>query len=219
MTLPTPTDPLVGGVRLKVLPAGTILHRIHAAVISGVSAPSTAFNPGLGRPARFSPISNGKGNPIPTMYLAETFETAVFETIFHEVPVTTNALLKTVKKQDIDDRAYSRLSLTMPVSVATLSAPDLKRWGVTRADLLESEAICYLDTARWAEAVWKTDPLAAGLEWTSKQADDGKAFMFFGDRVPAAALQLVDVVNVATSRSLLSEIRAAGKRAGIMISV
>lgn len=43
------------------------------------------FNPGLKGNARFSPIQDADGDPIPTVYAAATFDAAAMESVFHDV--------------------------------------------------------------------------------------------------------------------------------------
>jgi hypothetical protein len=57
----------------------TTLHRIHQAAYGALQ-----FNAGRGN-ARFSPINDANGKPIPTIYAAATFECAAMESVFHDV--------------------------------------------------------------------------------------------------------------------------------------
>ncbi|HYG91327.1 MAG TPA: RES family NAD+ phosphorylase [Azospirillum sp.] len=249
---PAPPSPFPD-INRKTLAAGTILHRLHAAGFAG-----NAFNPGTGRPARFSPIfqpdgtvlpaaldgfhrappvepdstlhSNVRkgdtagrswkhpcaGRIIPTLYAATTLECAAFESVFHDVPF--DAVFKSVKYQDIQDRAHSELRLERALTVATLSEPGLNRWGLTRALLIDTPATQYAATARWAEAVHRACPDVDGLEWTSHRCDDGKAYLLFGDRVREAALTEAGRRTAATANDLLEELRRFGQRAGIIIT-
>ncbi len=51
------------------LPKGQILHRVHQRKYQPVQ-----FNPGIQGNARFSPIRNEQGQPIPTLYVGTSFD-------------------------------------------------------------------------------------------------------------------------------------------------
>lgn len=59
----TPTPPEVLHATIKTLEAGTILHRVHRGKYR-----ADQFNPGTQGNARFSPIRDAQGAPIPTLY-------------------------------------------------------------------------------------------------------------------------------------------------------
>lgn len=198
-------------VNLQALQAGTVLHRLHVTGRGG-----DAFNPCLGRPARFSPIYAANGDCVPTLYAASSFESAVFESVFHEIPI--KAARKSVKKQDIDDRAHSLITLRRDVSVVTIYAPDLLLWNMERSELVDTSPMHYARTARWAEAIYRACPDAAGLAWTSRKCDPHAAYVFFGDRLRPGDVDAT-LREDAGSAKLLSEIRDLGKRAGIVITV
>ena len=64
-----------------ILPVDSILHRVHLEDYG-----ATAFNPGVHGNARFSPICNAEGQPIPTLYAGASLACALMETVFHDVP-------------------------------------------------------------------------------------------------------------------------------------
>ena len=186
------------------------LHRIY-----DESFAANSFNPCLGRPTRFAPIRS-KGKCIASMYAGETFECAVFETIFHDVPV--NAKLKVVLLKDIAGRAYGVLKLKRTLLLGALFTPDLKTLGLKRAQLIDAAAKWYLETARWAEAIHAQYHDLDGLVWTSRQCDPNVAFLFYGDRVRSSDLaEKSSPISVRHSATLLKSIRAFGSRAGITI--
>ena len=64
-----------------ILPVDSILHRVHLEDYG-----ATAFNPGVHGNARFSPICNAEGQPIPILYAGASLACALMETVFHDVP-------------------------------------------------------------------------------------------------------------------------------------
>ena len=72
-----------------------------------------------------------------------------------------------------------RLELTRSLRVAVLHGTGLRRLKVT-AELTSGPASDYRSTVRWAEAAH--DAGFDGLVWMSRQCNDAKAYVFFGDR-------------------------------------
>lgn len=56
----------------------------------------------------------------------------------------------------------------------------------TKAELIASAPIDYLDAARWAEAIHRQQSDVDGLVRMSRQRDPDQALMLFGDRVGKA---------------------------------
>lgn len=195
-----------------VLPAGSQLIRVHSPDFTGVD-----FNPCKGLPSRFAPLKLPAGDCLPTLYAATTFECAVHESIFHELPY--NASRKVIREDKVITRAVSWLVTKQDLEVVRLNEPDLNRLGLTRADLIDTPNSGYDTTARWAESLHRGNPTAAGLAWTSRRCDPDQAYVFFEDRVPPRALAITKRVDLATSPSHLAEVRQFGQRAGITITL
>lgn len=72
--------------------------------------------------------------------------------------------------------------------LAGLSNVALRKLGVPRAQLIDTEKDCYPQTRRWAEAIHARAAKIRGLCWTSRQDDRALAIMLFGDRIVAKTL-------------------------------
>ncbi|MFK0207914.1 RES family NAD+ phosphorylase [Agrobacterium sp. NPDC090283] len=168
--------------------AGTRFHRVHDQRFE-----SCSFNPGKGRPGRFAPLFLGTG-PIPTQYLATDYECAVHETIFHDVPIDEPN--KTVGVDNIKPLAHSLIELKRDLVLVPLFAPDLAKWSVSRADLIDTTAADYHITAQWALAIHQSRPDVDGLIWTSKRCDPQQAIILFGDRVAETDLHGISNVPI-----------------------
>lgn len=210
MALPRPPDRL-SPPTVTTLPTGTDLHRLNSPTFAG-----NAFNPCRGAATRFAPIVDRRGACVPSLYAGSSLEAAVFETVFHDVPVVPG--IQTVPLQHVQDRCHSVLRLTRPIRLARLRTPDLKRWGVARADLIGSLPPSYRHTARWAEALHHQFDDLDGLVWTSNQCDPDDATLLFGDRVQEETIGLV-ATTACSDPTLLAAIRAAGQRAGIILTL
>lgn len=211
MTLSDPPSPFPP-FNTGLLPAGAVLVRFHAPEFAGEEP-----NPCKGGRTRFAPIHDPGGACVPTLYAAQSLESAAFESVFHDVPHTAED--KFVPLQRVTSRVVSWLELRVDLKLANLFEPDLNRLRLTRTDLIDTPASAYDRTARWAEAFHSADPGVAGLAWTSRRCDTAAAYMLFGDRLPSGALMARDRVVVGSSAELLSQIRAFGERAGIILTI
>lgn len=179
----TPFPPSSLAMTLLTLPRGSILHRVHRDIYSG-----TTFNPGLQGNARFSPIRDRLGQAVPTLYGGSTLACAMMETIFHDVPHTSG--FKSFAKNKLLDQIHSPLHLTNDIVFADLAAVALRKLGITRKQLIDTEKDQYPATRLWAEAIHHQYPEIQGLSWISRQDDSARAVMLFGDRLPPDTLAL-----------------------------
>lgn len=211
MPITTPPSPFPA-FNTCALPAGTRLVRLHDPAFEGGEP-----NPCKGGLTRFAPLFQFGGACLPTLYAAATFECAVFESVFHDVPHTSAD--KFVRLGKVTSRSVTWLRLRADLILASLHEPDLNRLGLTRADLIDTPASDYSLTARWAEAFHRADPGVAGLAWTSKRCDPASAYVLFADRLPPNAFDVTDRIEVATSAHHLAQIRSFGSRAGITLTI
>jgi RES domain-containing protein len=182
-----------------VWPKGQAIHRIHEAIY-----PAATFNPGIKGNARFSPIKDRTAKPaapICVLYGGETFDCAVMETAFHDVPFAPG--LKTYDKQKLENLVHSVLIPTSDLALADLSNVALRKLGIPRNQLIDTEKACYPKTRKWAEAIFVQTPDVQGLCWTSRQDDRSQAIVLFGDRIAVGAL-----LPKGNSRSLVKDARA-----------
>ena len=194
------------------LAAGTVLHRIHDRRFGGDS-----FNPCQGGPTRFAPIRDRRDQCVGSLYAGSTLESAIYETIFHDIPVA-GATLRTVPLTQVEGRMHSVLSLQREIRLASLRAPDLRRWGITRSALIGSLPTRHVQTASWAKAIHDRFENVEGLLWTSNQCDPDDAVLFFGDRVVPIDVEVVSTRDGKVDRSLQGDVREAGARGAILIS-
>ena len=176
-----------------ILPVDSILHRVHLAHYG-----ATAFNPGLHGNARFSPIRNAEGQPIPTLYAGASLACALMETVFHDVPHVPG--FKSLDRARFIRQVHSTLTLRQPLQLVDLASIPLRRLGISRRQLIDTEKDTYPATRRWAEAIHTQCPSAQGLSWISRQDDSARALVLFGDRIEAGAL-----VQSGASSPLLDE--------------
>jgi hypothetical protein len=179
--VPVPPANLADLVNMMTWPRGQVIHRIHPNIYG-----SSQFNPGPKGNARFSPIKASDKSNIPTLYGGTTFDCAAMETVFHDVPIAAG--FKTFDKQKLADHAYSQITPRRALNLIDLTGTALKKLGIQRSQLIDTEKDEYLNTRNWAEALHAACPNADGLCWVSRQDDRAFAIVIFGDRVAAADL-------------------------------
>lgn len=177
----------------------TVIHRVHQNKYA-----ADEFNPGLAGNARFSPIKDASGGAIPTLYGGATFECAAMETVFHDVPFVPG--LKTLDKAKLAGQVHSQIRPDADLLLADLRGKALRKLGVARNQLIDTEKDQYPMTRQWAEAIHKQCPDVQGICWTSRQDDSAQALMVFGDRMKKGVLQ-----QTGASRDLIGDTKAYGE--------
>lgn len=178
----TPVPPATLHATMTELAKGQVLHRVHQDQYR-----ADQFNPGARGNARFSPIQNDQGKSIPTLYAGTTMDCALMETVFHDVP--HSAGFKTFDKGKLAGQVHSTVEVVQPLKVVDLASVPLRKLGITRKQLIDTEKDQYPATRKWAESLHRQCPDAQGLSWVSRQDDSARAVVLFGDRIPAGALR------------------------------
>ena len=207
--VPAPPSPFPG-INIQTVAKGAILHRTHSAGFRPAE-----FNPCKGQSTRFAPFADAAGRCVPTLYAATSREAAAFESIFHDIEPT--APFKTVRLDVVESRSVSAIAPKRDFMVAGLFAPDLKAWGLSRGELIDTPKSSYGQTVLWAQAIHRARSDVDGLIWTSRQCDPDQCVVLFGDRVGEADFDVHDRVDVSADASALLELRNFGRRAGITI--
>jgi hypothetical protein len=167
---PDPFDPAIA-----TLPAGHLLYRVLSATRT-----ATDFNPGSGARTRFGFL----GTPVvPIMYAADGEDAAIAETLLHDIPAEGGLL----PYDQYADKVLIRLKVTQRLRLGVLHGTGLRRLKVTAGELTAGPASSYGTTVLWAEAAH--DAGLDGLVWMSRQCNDTKAYVFFGDTCAQAFTQ------------------------------
>lgn len=187
------------------------MHRVHLECYRPAE-----FNPGEAGNARFSPILAADRARIPTIYGGTSFDCAAMETVFHDVPFVPG--LKTFDRQKLIGQRYSILAPGRDLLLADLSATALRKLGIQRNQLIDTEKDQYPRTRPWAEAIHAQCPTLDGLYWVSRQDDRAQAVMLFGDRVAEADLLVTAAQrDLLVDRDLYADLLALADRIGLLI--
>lgn len=172
------------------------------------------FNPGFGN-ARFSPINDLSGKPVPTIYAGDDFDCAAMESVFHDVSFKSG--LKAHPKSIFKNQVYSVLECTRDLMLVDLSL-GLRKLGITASQLIHSEKNHYPQSQAWAEAIHQQFPEIDGLQWTSKQHQAAQAVVLFGDRVKSSELlHIGQSVGVAVDEPKYPDIIALAENIDVYI--
>lgn len=126
------------------------------------------------------------------------------ESVFHDVSHAPG--FKQYDKRKLQGQLHSEVQVTHDLTLADLGSVALRKLGVQRKQLIDTEKDQYPNTRAWAEAIHAQHKDIQGLSWVSRQDDSVRAVMLFGDRIPAGALQ-----QVGDSRSLLDDEQLYGQ--------
>jgi hypothetical protein len=186
-------------ITLTSWPTGAVLHRIHSLDYGAVQ-----FNPGIKGNARFSPIADADDNLIPTLYGGSSFACAAMESVFHDVPFAAG--FKAYDKNKLAGHGHSQFTAARDLVLADLGSRALRKLGVERKQLIDTEKDQYPVTRRWAVAIHAGFPQVQGLCWISRQDDSARAVVLFGDRITDGVLK-----PAASTRSLVADPLAYGE--------
>ena len=166
-------------------PPGHPLVRCHDAAYRG-----DVFNPHAGNGGRFHWFYDRTGTKVPILYAASSYEGAIAETVFHDIPLTGK---RTLLRRRYRGRTKTELRLdpSVTLDLAQFHDPGLLRLRVRPRQLTETTSYHYPRTARWAQAVYDQLAHAQGIVWMSGRFNTSRAVILFGNRVPPTALEVI----------------------------
>ncbi len=204
-----PLDPL-----FDRWPVGRPIHIVHDTAFAPES-----FNPGvdaagrLRKSTRFAPIRSLEGQVVPYLYGGSTLNCAIFETVFHDVPIDSPD--KFVDLADFAERGHGELTPKRELKLVDLTSEGLHRLKVPKEELIASPSRDYPHTAAWAQVLHRQFPDIDGLLWMSRQRDRDHALMLFGDRLDGVLSGQRIGGRLARNVTLREAVLAAALRAGI----
>lgn len=205
--LPPPPEPFDLQCNVEVWDAEKPIIRVHHSAYG-----ATEFNPGRGA-GRFHPLDI-RGIAVPTIYGSNTFAGALSETLFQRLPLTSST--KWIPREELMPLVMSSLTPKRSLRLIQLRGFGLRKLGITRVQMIESEADQFAMTRAWAAALYESIPDADGLIWMSRQHDSSEAIVLFGTRVRRADIEVAAAPR-ALSGEAWTEVIAAAEAAGITI--
>lgn len=128
------------------------------------------------------------------------------ETVFHEAPAPSARAILTQRAIEAKRWTITGVEATQPLSLVDLTSPGLRRIGLSRSDLIDTNADSYPVTQRFAKDLYMEFPTAHGIRWVSRLFDEGVCIVLWQDRIaPDCLLQSSTPVSVLTE-PIMSEI-------------
>lgn len=195
--------------KFESITAGDSIFRCHLADFAG-----TDFNPGVGQAGRFTPLILPSGHAVPTLYAAENFDVAVYETIFRResspeliVPIST-----------VRDICVSQIAVCRELLMVPLFTPELRRRKIDESELLSPCETRYIACRTLAAKIWRVNPKANGIVWRSRQDSASKAYLLFGDRCSDKDLLVQQTRSESIDENFTQQMMEVAQRAGINIA-
>jgi hypothetical protein len=176
---------------------------------------ATEFNPGLGH-GRFHPFQDSRGAVVPALYGASHLDGSLSESVFHDVPLRGSGK-REISHSALRPLLVSTIAARRDLTLIQLHSHGLTRLGISRTELIDSEARQYSRTVAWAAALHARQEEADGLIWVSRKFDTSFALVLFGDRVLRSDLSVVEPPVPLFLGSGYAEVQRIAELAGISI--
>lgn len=187
---------------------------------------ATEFNPGQGEPTRFAPLVVD-GECVPTLYGAETLDAVLMESACHDVVLDRpDGDPPEVYLADLESVRRSTIAARRDLRLGRLDDDALDALGLSRADLIDTDADTHPETVRWADhahghGAADGHPLD-GLIWHSRRAAQGLAtrdlaVVLFGDRVARKELHTSAPPVPLVSGTGIDELDSIANRLGVTL--
>jgi hypothetical protein len=175
-----------------------------------------AFNPSPDSDARFSPLKRDDGTVLPVMYAADMIEGALMETVFHEAPCPSAGAHLQRAEIEAKSLVLSQLACPAPLSLIDLSSTGLRRVGLAKNQVIDTNAVHYPATRALAQHLYERMPQAQGLLWMSRLFDRSRSVMLFADRIPAQYIGVTapprSVLEAAVEETIMDLVDQLGMR-------
>jgi hypothetical protein len=150
--------------------------------------PALSFNPSLISNARFSPFPGNDGTVVASLYAGSSVKAALMETVFHEVPAPSAKAI--LLERNIIERKWVRTDIasTQPLSLVDLTSVGLRRIGLSRQDVIDTNSDRYPITQGFARELYQHFPHAHGICWVSRLYDEGTCIVLYEDRIEDGTL-------------------------------
>jgi hypothetical protein len=152
------------------------------------------------------------------LYAAESRDCAIFETVFHDIPLTGED--RFLPGARLRGKVHSELSLsaTSQLILVELHDPGLLRLGLRPRNLTETNASEYPRTVAWAREFHQQLPWAQGLLWMSARLNTQRCLMLYGDRVDLDSLDAISGPEPLDQSPGFDHVYELGLAAGIEVS-
>lgn len=167
--------------------------------------------------ARFSPLEVA-GAIVPTLYAGSTLDVALMETVWHDAPTPSHGF-HLVLKEATEPRRVGALKPSAALHLVDLTTVGLRRLGLARCDVIDSDQVDYPITRQLSAWLYKNKPDAQGICWISRQNDEGRAVVLFQPRLGSLKLAVDTEDEVFTDGPHLDALLTLAERMGANVIV
>jgi hypothetical protein len=171
------------------------------------------FNPDPVSAGRFRPFPSSR-KVVPTMYIADSFDAAISESVFHDLD--PHASDQIVPRARLYGQVRSIITPSRDLRLADLRGAGLRRIRLKTTDLIETDPDSYPDTARWGRAIYGCPLKPGGIAWSSRMHPAGTAAILFGTRAKGLAFDYDDIKPLWQGEAF-DEFLAAAERAKVTV--
>jgi hypothetical protein len=129
------------------------------------------------------------------------------EVVLHDAPVPSSGYQHDLERDRQSSLHLSKVDLPA-LRLANLTATGLRAGGLAPSDLFDGDKTDYPRTREWALWIWANMAQAQGLIWMSKQDNQSKAVMLFGDRMSAPIVDLKQSKHIIVYEDLIVDLLA-----------
>lgn len=140
---------------------------------------------------RFAPITLPNGETAHTYYAASTFDCAIMESVFHDVPLAPAGAFDVDR---LEHYRIARIRVAEALQCVSFHSPYLPQLKLTRAQLIDSQSAAYVQTRRWAQAAIEQRVSAQAIAYGSRRHDAGRCVMLIRQRLanPSSPFEIID---------------------------
>lgn len=155
---------------------GLLGYRVHEKRFSGDQARP---KPGddKDRWGRFDPLFDANDRYVPLLYTASSLTCALHEGLFHDIPASSS--YATYDMTRLTGLCVSEIYADKLLTLVSLQSEHIRKFGLERADLIDTLASQYDYSRAWVQAILRMSPGADGIKWTSRRADSAQCFGLF----------------------------------------
>ena len=112
------------------------------------------------------------------------------ESVLHDVPIPSDRFIYFAPAPVDEERNLVGITNVVPLVLADFSTVGLRRLGLTRSKVVDSEKSEYPATRLLAQWLYQNCPNIQGIQWTSRQYDLGQTIVLFESRLESNCLSV-----------------------------
>jgi hypothetical protein len=166
-------------------------------------------------PARFRPVYDA-ASVVPTAYGAQTEAVALAETALRRAAGVGDRVLHL---SELTGLGLVAVRFRHDLLLIQLNGLGLRKLKLSRSDWIDSGRHAYPKTAALAQQLYDAHPDVHGIVWTSRQCDDGYAFMLWGTRLDTDAAETIGGAIALSSTPGVTIVAGVAEACGVLLEL